>query len=115
MILHKCYVRYKPIRQRFQPNEIDITAKMPDIEKIKINAKTAVAAVLGMAATVFLAGGWFFGIRQMKEDMGDMKQILIKMADHDIRSDERILTLEHRVDNIENWDGIRSPRGLKPN
>lgn len=113
MILHKCYVRYKPIRQRFQPNEIDITAKMPDIEKIKINAKTAIAAVISSATAIFLAGGWYFGVRQMQSDINDMKQILTKMAEHDIKADDRILILEQRVDVIERFDGIKTPRGLK--
>ena len=88
---------------------------MPDIEKIKINLVTATTACFGIAGLIFLAGGWYFGVRQMQSDIADVKQILTKMAEHDKSSDDRILTLEHRVDNIENWDGIRTPRNLKPN
>ena len=113
MTLHPCYVRHKPQRVRFQPQNIDIYEQMPDIEKIKINAKTAIAAVISSATAIFLAGGWYFGVRQMQSDINDMKQILTKMAEHDIKADHRILILQQRVDVIERFDGIKTPRGLK--
>lgn len=49
----------------------------------------------------------------MQSDIADMKQILIKMAEHDVKADDRILILEQRVDVIERWDGIKTPRGMK--
>lgn len=112
MTLHPCYVRHKPQRMRFQPQNIDIYEQMPDIEKIKINAKTAVLAFVGTMASVFLAGGWFFGVRYMQTDISDMKQILIKMAEHDIGADNRILSLEKDVKMLQ--DNARAQRGPQP-
>lgn len=87
---------------------------MPDITKIKINIVTAVLAVMGIASTIFLAGGWFNDTRQMKSDIGEIKALLIKMAEHDIKSDDRILVLEREVEMIKRYDSIRSSRGLQP-
>lgn len=112
MLLHKCYVRYKPHRVRYQHQDIDILQQMPDIEKIKINVITAVAAIMGIAGFLFVAGGWYFGTQQMQKDITDIKLLLIKMAEHDIKADDRILVLEQRVDVIERFDGIKTPRGL---
>jgi len=86
---------------------------MPDIEKIKINLVTATAACFAVAGLIFVAGGWYFGTQQMQKDITDIKLLLIKMAEHDKASDDRILTLEQRVDVIERWDGIKTPRGMK--
>lgn len=125
MVLHKCYLRLKPQRQRYQSQDIDIHAKMPDIEKIKINIGTAVTAIGSIVVAVFLAGGWFQGVKNIEKrlDMYDasrrdeamaLRAILDKLVDHDARSDERIYKLERRVDVIENIDGIRASRGIKP-
>ena len=87
---------------------------MPDIEKIKINAKTAVLAMVGMAASIFLAGGWFFGIRQMQTDVVDMKALLIKFNEHLVETDKRVFLLEKDVEMIKNYNSIRSSRGPQP-
>lgn len=87
---------------------------MPDITKIKINIVTAVLAVMGIASTIFLAGGWFNDTRQMKSDISEIKALLIKMAEHDIKSDDRILVLERDLQMIKDYNSIRSSRGLQP-
>ena len=113
MTLHPCYVRHKPQRVRFQPQNIDIYEQMPDIEKIKINLITATAACFAIAGLIFVAGGWYFGTQQMQRDITDIKQLLIQMSDHDKKSDDRILVLEQRLDNIENYDRVRIQRGIQ--